>query len=109
MSYAVISLGGKQFKVSEGDLFEIERQHKPIKAAVLMYSNGKDVIMGSDVEVKLNVIEEKRAKKVRVGRFKAKSRYHKVKGHRQPISVIKVDEIVVNKKSTPRVRKVKGK
>ncbi len=51
--------------------------------------------MVKDVNIKSSVIAEGLAKKVRVGRFKSKSRYDKVKGHRQPITTIKITEITL--------------
>ncbi len=95
--YAVIKLGSKQYLVHEGDEIELERQKSPLKIDVLLYADGSDVIIGdpylSVVSVKTSVLEEKLGKKVRVARFKKKSRYDKVKGHRQPISVVKIDKI----------------
>lgn len=96
MKYAVIKIGGKQIKVKEGQTFEIERQ-KALKFDVLGYSNGNETFIGSpilaDITVKASVTGLKLSKKVRVGRFKAKSRYDKVNGHRQPLSVVKIDKI----------------
>jgi len=95
--YAVIKLGSKQYLVHEGDEIELERQKSPLKVDVLLYADESDVIIGdpylSVVSVKTSVLEEKLGKKVRVARFKKKSRYDKVKGHRQPISVVKIDKI----------------
>ena len=95
--YAVIKLGSKQYLVHEGDEIELERQKSPLKIDVLLYADESDVIIGdpylSVVSVKTSVLEEKLGKKVRVARFKKKSRYDKVKGHRQPISVVKIDKI----------------
>jgi large subunit ribosomal protein L21 len=97
MKYAVIRLGGKQFKVSEGDKLEIERQATPLQSEVLLYVDEKDVVIGAPViekaVVDAEVIEEKMGEKVRVVRFKSKSRYRKVKGHRQPLSVVEIKKI----------------
>lgn len=94
--YAVIKLGGKQLKVSEGDVFEIERQKK-LNIDVLMYSDGKSVKVGTpvlkDISVTANILEDKLDKRVIVARYKSKSRYRKRKGHRQPISVVKISKI----------------
>jgi len=95
--YAVIKLGSKQYLVHEGDEIELERQKSPLKIDVLLYADESDVLIGnpylSVVSVKTSVLEEKLGKKVRVARFKKKSRYDKVKGHRQPVSVVKIDKI----------------
>lgn len=93
--YAVIQLSGKQFLVNNGDVWEVERQPKSPKIDVLMYFDGKKYNIGEptlkDTPVKVTNIEDKKAKKIRVARFKSKSRYRKVKGHRQPISVVKAE------------------
>ncbi|HXK52536.1 50S ribosomal protein L21 [Candidatus Nomurabacteria bacterium] len=103
MKYAVIQLGGKQLRVQEGDVFEIERQNE-INLEVLMYSEEGILLLDAEslkgVTVKTTILEQKRDDKIRVARFKSKSRYRKVKGHKQPISVVKIDSISVGKKST---------
>jgi large subunit ribosomal protein L21 len=109
MKYAVIQLGGKQIKVSEGDTFEIERQDK-INIDVLMFSDENGVLIGApileDVKVKASIVEDVMGDKVIVARFKSKSRYRKKKGHRQPLSVIKIEEITQGtKKETKSVEK----
>jgi len=99
MKYAVIQFGGKQFKVEENDVLEIERQALPLKIETLLYRDDKETLLGDPVvekaTVTASVLEEKRARKVRVGRFKSKSRYRRVKGHKQPISVVRIDSITV--------------
>jgi large subunit ribosomal protein L21 len=95
--YAVIKLASKQFLVHEGDVLELERQKQPLDIKVLFYSDGEKSNIGepevSGITVKATVLEEKMGKKVRVARFKSKSRYDKVKGHRQPVSIIKIEKI----------------
>lgn len=99
--YAVIKLASKQYLVHEGDVIELERQEKPLKIEVLFYSDGDKNNIGEpelkDVSVKAIVVEEKLGKKVRVARFKKKSRYERVRGHRQPISIIKIEKIGLGK------------
>jgi len=96
MTYAVIRFGGRQFKVSEGDILQLQRQ-QDANTEVLLYSDGKNIEVGEPVldgyEVLLKKLEDKRAKKIRIGRFKSKSRYRRVKGHRQPISVFSVEYV----------------
>lgn len=96
MKYAIAKIGGKQFKIKEGSTIKVESQSKP-KFDVLAYSDGKNFQIGTpvitDVKVKAKVVAEGKDKKIRVARFRAKSRYDKVKGHRQPITVLKIEEI----------------
>jgi len=95
--YAVIKLASKQYLVREGDVIELERQEKPLKIEVLFYSDGSKNTIGepevNGVSVKATVLEEKLGKKVRVARFYKKSRHNRVRGHRQPINIIKIEKI----------------
>ena len=95
--YAVIKFASKQFLVREGDVIELERQEKPLNIEVLFYSDGEKNIIGEPevkgVSVKAVILEDKIGKKVRVARFKKKSRYERVRGHRQPISLVKIEKI----------------
>jgi len=112
MAFAIIKIANKQFLVEQGDVFEMERQEKPLKCDVLLYSDGKNVQVGQpildDVKVSVEIVEDKLDKKIRVGHFKSKSRYDKVMGHRQPISVIKVTRLndQVEVKEEPAEKKV---
>lgn len=110
MTYAVIRLGGRQFKVSEGDIIELERQSSG-KNDVLLFSDGKKVEIGEPMldkfEVVLKKLEDKRAEKIRVARFKSKSRYRRVKGHKQPVSVFSVEKVGAKSKKTKKAKTTK--
>lgn len=97
MKYAIIQVGGKQFKISEGQSFRVERQGK-LAIDVLAYFNGTETIVGApvlkDVKLDASIVNNELGKKVRVVRFKAKSRYKKNKGFRQPYSIVKVESIL---------------
>ena len=111
MTYAVIRVGGKQFMVEKGDTIEVEKQDSKVKADVMYYTDGKSVLVGtpllSDVNVKLSLVEDYKAEKIRVARFKSKSRYRKVKGHRQPMSRFEVKDIVMKSTKTAEKSTVK--
>lgn len=99
--FAVIQTGGKQYRVSVGDVVSIEKiigDHKVGDALtfdkVLMTDNGKDTtigtpfISGAKVMAKLTGIG--RSRKVEVVKYKAKSRYYKNRGHRQPFFKVEI-------------------
>ncbi len=97
--YAIIELSGKQFKVQEGDQFITDRLSQDegeefSTDKVLLISEGKELTIGQpyvkDAEVSLKVNEHNRSDKLRVAKYKAKSRYRRVKGHRQHQSVVEV-------------------
>lgn len=96
MKYAVVQLGGKQFQIKEGDTFKIERQSS-LLFNVLMFSEDGKVELGtpflSDVEVKAEIKEDIRGPKIRIGRYKSKSRYRRIKGHKQPLSIVEIQSI----------------
>ncbi len=100
MKYAIVKLGGKQFKITEGLKFDLEKQ-SDLSFEVLYYTDGKEILVGepvlNDIKVKAKIVEDKKDKKIRIGRFKSKSRYRKIKGHRQPISVVEIESITKGK------------
>jgi len=103
MEVAVIQTGGKQYVVSKGDTISIEKLDDKkagdsvVFAEVLLVDNGSDTTIGAPsikgAEVKGTVVEEGRAKKIDVVKYKAKSRYFKRRGHRQPFLRVKIDSI----------------
>ncbi len=102
MKYAVIKTGGKQYKVAEGDIIEVERlQTAPSNTVtfsdVLLYKDNGNVIFGQPtvegISVIGKVLDHIRGEKIRVATFKSKVRYRRVKGHRQELSKIKIESI----------------
>ncbi len=102
MKYAIVKIGAKQYKVSEGDQIDIEKiEIEPKKKVsfeeVLLLVDDKKTDIGQPVlkgvKVEGEVIEQFRDKKIRVAKFKAKSRYRKVMGHRQSKTKVKINKI----------------
>ncbi len=99
--YAVIATGGKQYKVSEGDIITIEKLGKEagdsvVFDQVLAVNDDKLVVGNPTVEgasVKATVVENGRAKKVIVYKYKRKTGYHKKNGHRQSYTKVKIENI----------------
>jgi len=102
--FAVIETAGKQYKVAVGDVITLDKQFEGFKAGdkiafdkVLLIDNGADTKVGepylSGSEVQGIFEEEGRGKKLRVHRFRAKSRYTRTYGHRQPFTKIKIAAI----------------
>jgi large subunit ribosomal protein L21 len=101
MKQAIISLSGKQFNVKEGLTFKVDSLSSTDNIKVLAVSNGDKFEFGApyleNVKITLSKIEDRLDDKLRVARFRAKSRYRKNKSHRQPISVVKVESIEISK------------
>lgn len=104
MEFAVIQTGGKQYKVSVGDVIRIEKitgTHKVgdkiVFDKVLLVDNGKDTTIGAPyiagAEVGATLQEIGRDRKISVIQYKQKSRYFKKKGHRQPHFKVKIESI----------------
>jgi large subunit ribosomal protein L21 len=104
MEMAVIKTGGKQYVVHKGDSIFIEKLPASLKegdqvtfSEVLLVDNGLDTTIGAPTiegaEVKGTVLEADKAKKIDVVKYKAKSRYYKRRGHRQPFLKVKIDSI----------------
>ncbi len=98
--YAIIATGGKQYKVSEGDIITIEKLgektgEKVVFQEVVAVSND-GLKVGSDVAnatVEASVVKEGRGKKIIVYKYKRKTGYHKKKGHRQSFTQVKIEKI----------------
>ena len=100
--YAVISSGGKQYRVSEGETIRVEKIPGEIGASVsfdrvLMFSNGKTVEVGqptlTNVAVTGHIVEQGKAKKIIVFKQKRRKRYRRKQGHRQQYTALKIDTI----------------
>lgn len=98
--FAVIETGGKQYEVSPGDKLKIEKM--VVKDSftfdkVLLVSDGKDLKIGSPfvfgAEVKAKVLRNAREKKKIVFRYHSKTRYRKLKGHRQHFTEVEIISI----------------
>jgi large subunit ribosomal protein L21 len=104
MEFAVIATGGKQYKVSPGDTVKIEKLGDSFKVGdkvvfdkVMMVEKGANTTIGTpflpSATVSGTVSEIGRNKTVEVVKYKAKSRYYKKNGHRQPFFKVKIDTI----------------
>lgn len=99
---AVISTGGKQYVVKEGEELMVEKLEAEqgaqvsFKVMLLAEEDGSKVELGApllDKKVTAEVVEQGRARKVSVVKFKPKVRYKKRVGHRQPYTKVKIKKI----------------
>jgi len=102
--YAIIETGGKQFKVSQGDVIRVEKLciepgETHTFEQVLLLANDEKIVVGapyvSGVKVAATVTKQDKAKKVIIYKYKAKKGFHKKKGHRQPFTELKIESISV--------------
>ncbi|MDE6950999.1 MAG: 50S ribosomal protein L21 [Lachnospiraceae bacterium] len=98
--YAIIATGGKQYKVSEGDVIRVEKLDVEDGSTVtfdqVLAVSDNGLKVGADVAgatVTGTVKKQGRGKKVIVYKYKRKSGYHKKNGHRQAYTQVKIDKI----------------
>jgi len=100
--YAVIATGGKQYRVEKDDVLRIEKIPGEVGDTVsfdkvLLFADADNVSIGrpllENVSVKGHIIEQDKAKKVIVFKFKRRKRYRRKQGHRQTFTAVKVDAI----------------
>ena len=100
---AVVKTGGKQYLVKSGDTIAVEKlaaaegSFEMADVLLVTEEDGTGFTLGQPMlksSVKVELVEQGRAKKIRVVHYKAKVRYHKVYGHRQPFTRFKVTIIV---------------
>ena len=87
MSIAIIKTGGKQYKVKAGDVLEVEKLSETGKKTLEF----TDLLAGKKVEATIE--KQTKGPKVRIFKYKSKSKYRRTTGHRQKYSQIKIDKI----------------
>jgi len=98
--YAIIATGGKQYKVSEGDVIRVEKLDAQDGSTVtfdqVIAVNDNGLKVGAAVSaatVSATVLEQGRGRKVIVYKYKRKTGYHKKNGHRQAYTKVKIEKI----------------
>lgn len=101
--YAVISTGGKQVKISEGSVIDVEKSGEAQAgdsftfSDVLLLADGSEMKLGTPLVEKANVfgtvIDVHRAPKVLIFKKKRRKQYRRTKGHRQYLMRIRIDEM----------------
>jgi large subunit ribosomal protein L21 len=103
--YAIVKTGGKQYRVAEGDVIEIEKLtgapgDQVSLSAVLLVDGDKlvsDAAALAKVAVTGELVAHTKGPKIRIHKFKNKTGYHKRQGHRQPLTQVKVTGISTGK------------
>ncbi len=104
MKYAVIQIAGKQYRVQEGESVETNRLAEEVGSTltvsdVLLVVDGEKRTIGTPLvegaKVTLKIADHHRGEKIRVATYKPKSRYRKVRGHRQELTTWEVVKIAV--------------
>lgn len=99
--YAIIATGGKQYRVSQGDVIYIEKVNQDVDSAisfdVLMMENEGDVKVGNPIipgaKVEGKVLAQVKGEKIIIYKYKSKKNYHRKAGHRQPYTKVEITAI----------------
>jgi len=100
--FALVRTGGRQYKISPGEVFKVDRMavepsSSVVLDEVLLVSEGDEVTVGTPLvdgaNVACTVVRHERGPKIRVFRFKAKKGYRKRSGQRRDLTVLRVDGV----------------
>ena len=103
--YAIVKTGGKQYRVAEGDVIEVEKlvgaPGDAIALSAVLLVDGDNLVADAQQLAKVSVsgelVEHTKGPKIRIHKFKNKTGYHKRQGHRQPLTRVKVTGISTGK------------
>lgn len=102
--YAVISTGGKQYQVTQGERIRVEKLSGSVGdtveiGEVLLVNDGEEVKVGQPLlegaKVIARIVEQDRAKKIVIFKKKRRKGYRRKQGHRQPFTALEIQEISV--------------
>lgn len=102
---AVIKSGGKQYKVNEGDFLSVEKlafsvgEKVEISEVLMLEDNGKTILGTPTVagaKVTASVVEQKKRRTVLIFKKSHRKNYRRKNGHRQPITILKIESISKN-------------
>jgi large subunit ribosomal protein L21 len=100
MAYAIIEMGGKQYRVEKGDSVVVDRVREKEGAKVspraLLYRSDETVFEGADldkVKVEAVVSEHLKGEKIRVFKYRPKKRYRRTAGHRSLLTRLEIKDI----------------
>ena len=107
MSYAIISLGGKQYRVREGERLLVDRlataDGETLTPDVLLVGgDGAPSLSPTDVTVTLKVVGQQRGPKIRIGKYKKRTGYKRHTGFRAALTQIEVESIAAAKPAAAR-------
>jgi large subunit ribosomal protein L21 len=100
--YAVVTTGGKQYRVQKGETLKIEKIPGEVGSSVafdqvLMVSDGDRVEIGQplveNAVVNAHIVEQGKHKKILVFKYKRRKRFRRTQGHRQQFTAVKIDDI----------------
>ena len=99
--YAIVSTGGKQYKVATDDVITVEKLEgevgTKVELPVIFLNDGKKIVTDAaklaKAKVTAEIVDQFKGEKQLVFKFKKRKRYHRANGHRQNLTKLKVVEI----------------
>jgi len=110
MTYAIISLGGKQYRVQEGQRLLVDRlaheEGKTFHPPVLFVGgNGSSEFSPKGTQVTVKVVGSALGEKIRIGKYKKRTGYKRHTGHRSQLTQIEITAIGATKAAKPKTEK----
>ena len=99
--YAIIATGGKQYRVSQGDVIYIDKVNQENDSTIsfdaLLIENNGEIKVGSPIvegaKVEGKVVAQVKGEKIMIYKYKSKKNYHRRQGHRQPYTKVEITAI----------------
>ncbi len=115
--YAVVNSGGKQYKVQQGEVLKVKKISGDVGSPVifdrvLMFTDGENVSIGQplldSVSVEGHIVEQGKAKKIIVFKYKRRKRFRRKNGHRQEFTAVQIDSIKAKGTKAPKAAEAKA-
>lgn len=114
--YAIVKTGGKQYKVATDDVLTVEKIEgevgSKVELPVVFLNDGKKIITDpaklAKAKVTAEIVDQFKGKKQLVFKFKRRKRYHKLQGHRQQLTRVKITKVQATSRATKKTTKAEG-
>jgi len=98
--YAIVAAGGKQYRVSQGDVIYIDKVNQEVDSTItfdVLMIGGEEVKVGNPTvagaKVEGKVLGQVKGEKITIYKYKSKKNYHRRAGHRQPYTKVEITAI----------------
>ena len=110
--YAIVKTGGKQYTVKPGDVLDVEKIEgeagTKVELPVIFLNDGKKIITDpaklAKAKVTAEIVDQFKGEKQLVYKFKKRKRYHKLQGHRQQLTKLKIVKVQATSRAKKAVK-----
>ena len=111
--YAIVSTGGKQYKVAQDDVITVEKIDaevgSKVELPVLFLNDRKKIVTDpaklAKAKVTAEIVDQFKGEKQLVFKFKKRKRYHRLKGHRQQLTKVKITKVQATSRAARKTTK----